>query len=383
MSKVLVNETSLTAIGNAIRDKNGKSDKYKPSEMAAAIGAIETGGGSIEVEPMVLTGDCSYLCNGTVASKYIALFGNSITTDKITNASRMFYKSTLEEIPFEINMDNSTFRDMSNLFHYSNIKVLPKINNAYPTSMSYLFGNCYYLRNIPENYMDDWNFDRIYQYSSSSLNGIFNYCYSLRSVPAKILSKLYKTNATSVSYSFYNNAFSYCHCLDEVVGLPVEGSTMSSSMFTGFSHCSRLKNMIFQTNEDGSAKTAKWRSQTISLNNGVGYGSSIISKLSITNYNSGITLDKEVVDDVTYQALKDDPDWYTFKESYSRYNHDSAVATINSLPDTSAYLATYGGSNTIKFRGVAGSATDGGAINTLTEEEIAVAAAKGWTVSFT
>ena len=47
MSKVLVNETSLTAIGNAIRDKNGKSDKYKPSEMAAAIGAIETGGGDI------------------------------------------------------------------------------------------------------------------------------------------------------------------------------------------------------------------------------------------------------------------------------------------------------------------------------------------------
>ena len=62
--------------------------------------------------------------------------------------------------------------------------------------------------------------------------------------------------------------------------------------------------------------------------------------------------------------------------SYSRYNHDSAVETINSLPDTSAY-----GTNTIKFKGSAGSATDGGAINTLTEEEIAVATAKGWTVS--
>ena len=36
---------------------------------------------------------------------------------------------------------------------------------------------------------------------------------------------------------------------------------------------------------------------------------------------------------------------------------------------------------TIKFRGEAGSATDGGAINTLTEEEIAVATAKGWTVT--
>ena len=66
---------------------------------------------------------------------------------------------------------------------------------------------------------------------------------------------------------------------------------------------------------------------------------------------------------------------------YSRYNHDSAVETINSLPDTSEYLAANGGTNTIKFKGAAGSKTDGGAINTLTEEEIAVAAAKGWTVT--
>ena len=79
--------------------------------------------------------------------------------------------------------------------------------------------------------------------------------------------------------------------------------------------------------------------------------------------------------------MKNNPDWFTCNFAYSRYNHDSAVETINSLPDTSAYIAANGGTNTIKFKGVAGSATDGGAINTLTEAEIAVAAAKGWTVS--
>jgi hypothetical protein len=102
----------------------------------------------------------------------------------------------------------------------------------------------------------------------------------------------------------------------------------------------------------------------------------------MTGYSSGITIDKKVIDDATYQALKNDPDWYTFKVEYSRYNHDSAVNTINSLPDTSAYLATAGGTNTIKFNGKSGSKTDGGAINTLTAEEIAVATAKGWTVTF-
>ena len=63
--------------------------------------------------------------------------------------------------------------------------------------------------------------------------------------------------------------------------------------------------------------------------------------------------------------------------AYSRYNDNSAVNTLNSLPDCSSLSV----SNTIKFNGEAGSKTDGGAINTLTEEEIAVATAKGWTVS--
>ena len=88
-----------------------------------------------------------------------------------------------------------------------------------------------------------------------------------------------------------------------------------------------------------------------------------------------------VTDAESYEALKNDPDWFTTKIGYSRYNHDSAVQTINSLPDTSAYLASAGGTNTIKFKGQSGELTDGGAINTLTEEEIAVAAAKGWTVT--
>ena len=87
-------------------------------------------------------------------------------------------------------------------------------------------------------------------------------------------------------------------------------------------------------------------------------------------------------DDASYQALKDDPVSWTSDINYSRYNRISAIETINSLPDTSAYLATAGGTNTIKFEGAQGAKTDGGAINTMTEEEIAVATAKGWTVSF-
>lgn len=43
MANVLVNENSLTAIADSIRNKNGTTTKYKPAEMAAAIDAISTG----------------------------------------------------------------------------------------------------------------------------------------------------------------------------------------------------------------------------------------------------------------------------------------------------------------------------------------------------
>lgn len=45
MSKVLVTESYLTDIGDAIRNKNGSTTKYKPSEMAAAIKSLTGGSG--------------------------------------------------------------------------------------------------------------------------------------------------------------------------------------------------------------------------------------------------------------------------------------------------------------------------------------------------
>lgn len=46
MAKVLVSESNLTNIANAIRSKNGSSNTYTPAQMAPAILAIPTGGGS-------------------------------------------------------------------------------------------------------------------------------------------------------------------------------------------------------------------------------------------------------------------------------------------------------------------------------------------------
>lgn len=43
MSKVFIDDTSLTAIADAIRSKNNSTDTYLPSAMPAAIEAISSG----------------------------------------------------------------------------------------------------------------------------------------------------------------------------------------------------------------------------------------------------------------------------------------------------------------------------------------------------
>ncbi len=49
MTKVLVNDSSLMDIADAIREKNGTEETYKPSEMGDAVRSIQSGGGSFNV----------------------------------------------------------------------------------------------------------------------------------------------------------------------------------------------------------------------------------------------------------------------------------------------------------------------------------------------
>lgn len=389
----------LTAIGDAIREKTGKEDLLTLDQMPIEIRSIETGGeGGYEppVEAFNLTGDLSYRFANNGWNWFIKDFGNRITTNNISSTSNMFDGcTTLSEISFEINISDKC-TNFSNMFNRCRlIETVPVIRGilSAPTSnysgtinFNYLFTYCYRLREIPDNFFitlageEYWQAAKNYQGDRSSM---FSSCYSLRKLPD--ISML-KTRETSVYYTLYlmENLYS----IDELTNIPVyDTSTFTSNAFSSFAkNFYRAKNITFEVNEDGTPKVVNWKNQTINLNNSVGFSNNGYTEHNIIGYNSGITEDKAVYDDASYQALKNDPDWYvkpsdTNSYRYSRYNHNSAINTINSLPDTSAYLASAGGTNTIKFLGAAGEATDGGAINTLTEEEIAVASAKGWTVT--
>ena len=371
----------LTAIGDAIRDKTGSTDLLTLDAMPTAISGIETGGGELPEEAFIITGNCLNRFANNGWNWFVENYGDKITTKDITAATYMFSSSKLDEIPFDINLSTTVFNgvNIGSIFNASSI-IMPPYITGKVGHMDSIFSSCYYMTEIPEDWIDKIDLSYIQNDSGTKMNGIFNSCYSLRKIPINLLRNLYN-KTTSSSYSPYYSNFRSCYALDEIKEIAVLMQTLTSSMFTmSFQYIGRVNSITFAMQEDGTPNTASWKSQTISLTERVGYEANVNNITDYTAYH-GITTDKQVTNDASYQALKDDPDWWTTNVSYSRYNHDSAVETINSLPDTSAYLATAGGTNTIKFKGEAGSATDGGAINTLTEEEIAVATAKGWTVT--
>ena len=388
----------LEAIGDAIREKTGKEDLLTLDQMPVEIRSIETGGGGEggyepPAEAFVLTGDCQSLFKNHW-DWFLKDFGDKITTTELTNIQMMFDSYSGDEIPFDINIANKC-SGISQAFIRAKIKSAPYIKGdlAIPTgkytnnpSIDEIFSNCYYLRYIPDDYFDQFGGDEFWEAQAeyeANRDSMFNSCYSLRKIPTSW--RKIKNKTVSSYGTIYNSCVGYCSSLDEIIDIPILDSVeYTSNLFSGaFSHLNRAKNITFETNDDGTPKVVQWKGQSIDLSSYIGYPQ---LESRILNYNSGITPDKAVSNDESYQALKDDPDWYAWgvgsvAQHYSRYNHDSAVATINSLPDTSAYLAEKGGTNTIKFRSLNGSKTDGGAINTLTEEEIAVAVAKGWTVT--
>lgn len=371
--------------------------KYCDRNIDVVVEVAGGGGGGIDESLLNITGSCKYKFAFDNWDNFIEIYGDKITTSGLTNTRYMFSEcKNLTEVPFILNYGsidtdgaaatcqqssikkfaglngNNFASQYSSYFNFcTELEEIGPLKNMLPSAINSMFRDCRKLRYAPN--FEGFDVTRLASSGYNQAGSIFRGCYSLRQIPEDFLSKLVGI-WTASSYHVYSNIVRDCWALDEVVGLGVNGTQVVTAVLfdNSFTNCWRVKEIKFTP-----GMSANWKSQIIDLTT-CGFAS---STSNITGYNSGITADKEVIDDATYQALKNDADWFTCYIPYSRYNHDSAVNTINSLPDTSAYLASAGGTNTIKFKGEAGSSTDGGAINTLTEAEIAVAAAKGWTVS--
>lgn len=408
MSKVAVNESSLQDIADAIRTKNGSSTTYKPSQMKQAILNIPTSTnnplavtsngtytapegtgyspvtvnvpqeGAPSQQDLTFSGNCSYLFYSGKLDWFLNKYGRQMVFNNIDGLSNTFNGTKIQDLSYlTINCSSTNSCSLANCFNSSTyLRQLPKILNIHPYTFSSLFNSCYYLRNIPDDYFDTWVMDYT---SSFSCTNIFPYCYSLRKIPETFFNKLEELNpysGTNSNYFYLSYLCTQCYVLDELTNVTFNSAWRGTSNCMGsiVNYCSRLKDFKFKMNQDGTPKVGLFKNQVFDFSSYTGWSQ---HEPYITGYNSGITSAKKVYDATSYNLLKNDPDWYTTDVNYSRYNHDSAVNTINTLPDCHA-----AGTNTIKFKGQAGALTDGGAINTLTDAEIAVAAAKGWTVTF-
>ena len=360
MSKYVIDSSTLTSIADAVRTKGGTTEPIVVCDIPTAITNLPSGGGGdLPEEAFVISGDCEYLNYNGHWDWFFNKYGNKILLQPTAVTSWM-KNSGIENFQANAEVKTNAF-----FCYMNNLKIVSgKITAENRVLLTNIFNFCNNLKDIPINTYT------IFQHNSgTNMTQAFNCCYSLRTIPQVIMPYLNGTICTSM--------FAGCSSLDEIKNFQIHTTYNYNSLNQIVKDCGRLKSFTFST-DNGIPYIAEWKTHTLdfSIRTGWNYTSS-----EVIGYNSGITADKEVRDDASYQLLKNDPDWFTCNYNYSRYNHDSAVATINSLPDTSAYLATAGGTNTIKFKGQAGASTDGGAISTLTEEEIAVAAAKGWTVT--
>lgn len=397
MNKYVINETTLTAIGDAIREKNGTTEPIPVTELAAAITNLSIGGGGIEFtdEQLCFMGDCYYLFYNPIIQELI-LVPNKHRIQIITDGGLDHTFANCDETDLSmVIVDSNKLKNnaeylpgLQGAFSGSKIQKFPTFlrkdssRQLRLTAIAEAFSGCRYLRELPDFFCEIQRSDRYNE--GPHCNGIFRNCFSLRSFGTLDLSQLYGRGCSVDDgwwivngYPITYQGFTGCATLEEIRNINFGPCTVPNDV-NGFAfkntvdECYRLSAFTFADSCSGYLAR-----EVLDFSNYVGWGDPLYYTNRILNYNSGITADKEVTNDETYQALKNDPDWFTGKVAYSRYNHDSAVETINSLP-----RITSGANNTIKFKGAAGSATDGGAINTMTEEEIAVATAKGWTVTF-
>ena len=291
-------------------------------------------------EDLTFTGDCSYLFDGGRFSWILEHYASKLQFNNITKMVSGFRgaETTSDLSNLIINLTNRS--EISRLFYESQMSSYPQIKGEV-RYMDRLFFGCK-ASMLPEDFFDNLTFPSGF---SISCNEIFYYCEKLIKAPdLKVFKKLDATAKPSTYSCFYKSLFQNCRELQRVQNLPVVygnsniGNNLFDSMLT---NTEKLSSFTFEPNQ-----TARFRYQELNFQN-TGYKYSYSSN-NIPN---------------------------------SVYNHDSAVETINSLPDTSAFLAEVGGTNTIRFYRNQGANTEGGAIGNLTAEEIAIAATKGWTVA--
>ena len=375
MADYLIKDTTLTNIADAIRAKKSSTDTYTPAEMATAISSIETGGGGGELtaEDLTFTGDLSYFNYYGRMSKIIKKYGSKMSFNGVTNFSYAFKGNDPLNSDFSNWTINLSQCKLDECFSsHSSTKAFPKFQGTVVGMQNLFYWNSSGL--IPDDFFSaDTEF--ICKQWGQNYYGIFSNCEKLKKVPLWFKNMTFTVDRDfnyNTYQTVYPSAFYNCLNLKELILpiMPAPAKLRSNCFSTTFQNARSMRKFIFAPPPAGN-ESVLWTKQTIDLTDGE------------CGYNSSASGSKVIYDDETYNLYKNDPDARVRKLEYSFYNHDSALETIRSLPYAQFVdIPQSDLQNVIKFYGKSGEKTDGGAINTLTAEEIAIATNKGWTVSF-
>lgn len=416
MSKLFIQPDTLYAIGDAIRNKTGTTNRISPGNMPQAIMDIPSGGGG---DPIAITLE---------AKPYeLAGAGGKLIMDNINKLDITVQEKNLTMImnDFDAN-DFFAYNDSTSKSNFTYLKFKRYSNANDVMQLDYVFRNCGTKYMHPFEYINSNSEvgSNSIKFTINPTGGPFAGCCCLTLLhPLKGKNPL-SENCTA-NFVFLNfmgdfidpefvyevthksndknyGVFRQCWRLKEITNFSClwvneSFSTIRDDMFFGaFHYCSRCERLTFHMNEDGTPEVTPIDNTTIDLTECFGWENYGYGKYDFVGEGNGVNIfgnphnaipyDNRVYDINSYNAHKDDYYYWAYAPEWSRYNHDRAVETINSLPDTltgcrrvASLGADYTPNNTIKFLGASGSGY-GKAISDLTEAEIAVATAKGWQV---
>ena len=356
--------------------------------------------------------------------KYFFAAGSPLYSEKYYKDNYILKRANLAEIGVDDSQTNYAGRRLfyQNLYIEDLSDIVVGTKNGTTTSFDDFFSGCKNLRKLPNfqfkrdiygnqtssafSYcfnLEQTEMDKIYQFigafSTYSQNPQINYCYKIKEFDwSKINIKIDNFSPTRID-------FGYAPTLEKYV-IP---ATYTKSEATSNRYDMRyqgsypmLKDVSFVTNKDGSPMKSKMTNQTLawwaySESYSWGYGDVTsecykYSDIDRTHNIVGQTIEET---QANYEKMKQYSDWHctmrnnvNYQRSsvpigrlFSKFNHKTMVSIINTIMDTSEYIASKGGTNTIKFYKYQGDLTDEGGTSNLTEEEIAVATAKGWTIA--
>lgn len=230
MSNVLVEESSLQAIANSIRAKNGSTDTYKPGDMATAIDEIEGGGLPKEFEWVNcisdgydIVPDVTSIKDETVVFTYpsgnrfmFSAFPNYTLKHLTLNISKplitcykIFFSFgqvnanagafALEHLT--INADTSKSINFGSFIRSCDIKVIDgtPLDFSSATTIGTFCNRCFglaYIRIVPKTIKVSANFSGSYSWDNESLDSIFEGLADLTGSDTQTLTMNTKQRAT-------------------------------------------------------------------------------------------------------------------------------------------------------------------------------------------